>query len=270
MQERHTAEQAKLARISAFWEKEGGGWSAGGSSASPLPYSPAPAARVYGSTTKWSHADLSDNWTRVEIKMREGGKVLGWLRYVGELQTARSKPGMWLGVELDERVGKHNGTLNGKTYFKCQKMHGMFVRPGNCRKVDNVSGTFESRRHKLRKPRKQRDGGVDRAVKLLQEDEGEKMTISSRRTSLEPEVVASIEDVEGASIDSVVAPVEEKEEEEEVVETEEIEYMEEEVEQATVHILVAGAAYVETEGATSAIAEEVNNIIIIFVVVHDE
>ena len=54
---------------------------------------------------------------------------------VGELETAREKLGMWLGVELDERVGKHNGTLNGKTYFKCQKMHGIFVRPTNCRKV---------------------------------------------------------------------------------------------------------------------------------------
>ena len=51
VQERHTAEQAKLARISSFWEKESGGgggkWSAGAKpSAESRPYSPPPPGRA--------------------------------------------------------------------------------------------------------------------------------------------------------------------------------------------------------------------------------
>ena len=37
-------------------------------------------------------------------------------------------PGKWVGVELDEALGKNNGVVQGKTYFNCRDNHGIFVR----------------------------------------------------------------------------------------------------------------------------------------------
>ena len=32
--------------------------------------------------------------------------------------------GLWAGVELDEPVGKHSGSVSGVQYFKCRPKHG--------------------------------------------------------------------------------------------------------------------------------------------------
>jgi hypothetical protein len=37
--------------------------------------------------------------------------------------------GQWAGVELDEHVGKNDGSVRGTRYFECQQGHGIFVRP---------------------------------------------------------------------------------------------------------------------------------------------
>ena len=37
-------------------------------------------------------------------------------------------PGKWVGVELDEALGKNNGVVQGRTYFNCRDNHGIFVR----------------------------------------------------------------------------------------------------------------------------------------------
>ena len=34
---------------------------------------------------------------------------------------------MWVGVELDEPVGKNNGTVQDKEYFSCPDRHGIFT-----------------------------------------------------------------------------------------------------------------------------------------------
>ena len=36
--------------------------------------------------------------------------------------------GKWIGVVLDDAVGKNNGTVQGKKYFSCEENHGIFVR----------------------------------------------------------------------------------------------------------------------------------------------
>ena len=36
---------------------------------------------------------------------------------------------MWLGIELDQPVGKNDGTVSGIRYFTCQPNHGVFAPP---------------------------------------------------------------------------------------------------------------------------------------------
>ncbi|MCI4391160.1 hypothetical protein PGIGA_G00131010 [Pangasianodon gigas] len=54
------------------------------------------------------------------------GTRSGTVHYVGGVEFAQ---GIWVGVELDCAVGKHNGTVQGRVYFRCATGHGVFVRP---------------------------------------------------------------------------------------------------------------------------------------------
>ncbi|XP_067267413.1 kinesin-like protein KIF13A isoform X2 [Chanodichthys erythropterus] len=54
------------------------------------------------------------------------GKRSGMVHYVGGVEFAK---GIWVGVELDLAVGKHNGTVQGRVYFRCATGHGVFVKP---------------------------------------------------------------------------------------------------------------------------------------------
>jgi tubulin-folding cofactor B len=53
-------------------------------------------------------------------------KKRGTVRFVG---FTKFKPGMWVGVEYDEPLGKHDGTVEGEKYFSCRAKHGAFLRP---------------------------------------------------------------------------------------------------------------------------------------------
>ncbi|KAJ3104726.1 hypothetical protein HDU97_008905 [Phlyctochytrium planicorne] len=50
----------------------------------------------------------------------------GTVRFVGQTDV---KPGYWVGIELDEPIGKHDGTVAGKSYFTCKPKFGIMVRP---------------------------------------------------------------------------------------------------------------------------------------------
>lgn len=54
------------------------------------------------------------------------GGHAGVLRYRGACGFA---PGVWLGVELDAPVGKHDGAVQGHRFFRCPPRTGLFVRP---------------------------------------------------------------------------------------------------------------------------------------------
>ncbi|KAH8259570.1 hypothetical protein KR026_006782, partial [Drosophila bipectinata] len=59
---------------------------------------------------------------RVEVT---GKNLHGTVAYVGRTNFAA---GLWIGVILDEPLGKNNGTIHGSTYFKCPSNCGLFVR----------------------------------------------------------------------------------------------------------------------------------------------
>ena len=55
------------------------------------------------------------------------GDKRGTVRYVGKVPEAQ--PGWWVGVELDEPLGKNDGSLKGVAYFHCEANYGTFARP---------------------------------------------------------------------------------------------------------------------------------------------
>mmetsp|Transcript_10910 Transcript_10910/g.19271 ORF Transcript_10910/g.19271 Transcript_10910/m.19271 type:complete len:1080 (+) Transcript_10910:403-3642(+) len=54
------------------------------------------------------------------------GKKRGVIRYVGHTGF---KTGEWIGVELEQPVGRNNGTVGDRTYFTCEPNHGIFIEP---------------------------------------------------------------------------------------------------------------------------------------------
>ena len=61
----------------------------------------------------------------VLVELKVGSKVAK-VRYIGPFHPAKEE-GIWVGLELSEPTGKHNGTVESKVYFKCREKHGSFV-----------------------------------------------------------------------------------------------------------------------------------------------
>ncbi|KAF9216830.1 hypothetical protein BGZ59_007829 [Podila verticillata] len=69
----------------------------------------------------------------IEVGARvEYNGILGYVRYAGQTSFA---PGKWVGIELDLPRGKNAGVVEGKRYFDCKAVHGVFVRPNQVKIV---------------------------------------------------------------------------------------------------------------------------------------
>lgn len=68
-------------------------------------------------------------------------ELSGTIRFVG---TTSFQTGKWVGVELDEALGKNSGVVQGKRYFDCKNNHGVFVRPTNVKLIEPVSSVSYS------------------------------------------------------------------------------------------------------------------------------
>lgn len=66
-------------------------------------------------------------------EVEPGGKR-GVVKFVGRAETVA--PGFWVGVQYDEPLGKHDGTVKGKRYFDCPPRHGGLLRPDKVKAGD--------------------------------------------------------------------------------------------------------------------------------------
>ncbi|KAI7894160.1 uncharacterized protein EV154DRAFT_499511 [Mucor mucedo] len=112
----------------------------------------ASASTVHTTSSSWSHVRLSSNKSfsgkmkqrrrfstgaaqvsaplvgmnrRVQLTRRPVLTV-GTVMFIGRVNFSE---GIWIGVELDRRVGKNDGSVNGHRYFTCSPNRGVFVRP---------------------------------------------------------------------------------------------------------------------------------------------
>ena len=58
------------------------------------------------------------------VKLNDGRK--GIVRFAGETSF---QLGEWIGVELEDKTGKNDGSVRGERYFDCPMGYGMFVKP---------------------------------------------------------------------------------------------------------------------------------------------
>uniref|UniRef100_A0A803VK60 Kinesin family member 13A n=1 Tax=Ficedula albicollis TaxID=59894 RepID=A0A803VK60_FICAL len=72
------------------------------------------------------------SWVAVGEQVCVGSNKMGTVRYVG---TVDFSAGIWVGVELNVQLGKHDGIVKGREYFHCKPRHGVFVRPGRLSKA---------------------------------------------------------------------------------------------------------------------------------------
>lgn len=77
-------------------------------------------------------------WTDAKTRGIEKGKRCqlgtdssrrGTVEFLGEVREIPGLGGPWVGISLDEPMGKNDGSVGGKKYFNCQNKRGLFVRP---------------------------------------------------------------------------------------------------------------------------------------------
>ncbi|CAF0767614.1 unnamed protein product [Didymodactylos carnosus] len=86
------------------------------------------------STTENKNPVVSTNSNDLKVGDRVivSGTKSGILRYLGTIHVA---DGIWCGVQLDEPLGKNDGSVSGKRYFKCEQRYGLFSPVARVEKI---------------------------------------------------------------------------------------------------------------------------------------
>lgn len=66
---------------------------------------------------------------RVEYNDNDGRIWTGTVRYVGPIAGKEDLSHTFIGVELDKPFGRNDGTVHGRSYFKCPPLCGVFTLP---------------------------------------------------------------------------------------------------------------------------------------------
>ncbi|XXG97062.1 hypothetical protein Hte_003356 [Hypoxylon texense] len=78
-------------------------------------------------------SEIKSRGIEVGKRCRVGGddSRRGEIKYVGEVKEIPGSIGAWVGVQLDEPVGKNDGSIGGTRYWGTESAlkHGVFVRP---------------------------------------------------------------------------------------------------------------------------------------------
>jgi len=70
---------------------------------------------------------------RCEIDSETENPKRGTVMFVG---AGKYTPGTWVGIKLDEPLGKHDGSVKGHRYFECQDKYGVLVPPSKVKVGD--------------------------------------------------------------------------------------------------------------------------------------
>lgn len=96
--------------------------------------------------------EIASRGIAVDKRCRVGGEDTkrGTIKYVGEVKEIPGGLGVWVGVQLDEPVGKNDGSIAGTRYWgeASELKHGVFVRPervetGNFPALDDLEDMEE-------------------------------------------------------------------------------------------------------------------------------
>lgn len=94
--------------------------------------SPSPSPRANG-TDETLGFQVGDN-------VMVAGQKNGVVRFIGKTQFAE---GFWLGIELQQAVGKNDGSVAGVRYFDCKPSHGVFAPPSKVTKKSDLTHASE-------------------------------------------------------------------------------------------------------------------------------
>ena len=152
---------AKVQRIAQNGATASGGDTSGTTKAQATPQTDAPKPSTTTTTTTHSDKDDADktavnppstdatNTTQsdqtvasaassqelhVGDRVVVSGTKFGTLKYLGKIHVA---DGTWCGIQLDEPLGKNDGSVSGKRYFTCQQRYGLFSPLARVEKVTN-------------------------------------------------------------------------------------------------------------------------------------
>nr|CDS15645.1 Cytoskeleton associated protein CAP Gly [Echinococcus granulosus] len=100
------------------------------------------ARRISGASMGPVSSPVPDGSTgslQVGNRVQVSGSRVGTVRFIGPTDFAA---GEWVGIELDEPLGKNDGTVMGRRYFTCKPNHGLFSAAS---KITPFTGKTSSR-----------------------------------------------------------------------------------------------------------------------------